>query len=118
MWLVPWAGRKDKPFGFRWPEVSVYALGIHFTNDSTTSDKLNFEKKLEDLQRIHNSWKRRKLTLLGKINIVKVTVDLQGCLPKNHSYARRLCFNHRKVYIIVKLIKCKIRKNKHFEDLI
>ena len=44
----------------------------------------------------------------------KVTVDLQGCLPKNHSYARRLCFNHRKVYIIVKLIKCKIRKNKHF----
>ena len=78
MWLVPWAGRKDKPFGFRWPEVSVCALGIHFTNDSTTSDKLNFEKKLEDLQRIHNSWKRRKLTLLGKINIVKVTVDLRG----------------------------------------
>ena len=45
---------------------------------------------------------------------LKVTVDLQGCLPKNHSYARRLCFNHRRVYIIVKLIKCKIRKNKHF----
>ena len=48
------------------------------------------------------------------LNSVKVTVDLQGCLPKNHSYARRLCCNHRKVYIIVKLIKCKIRKNKHF----
>ena len=45
---------------------------------------------------------------------VKVTVDLQGCLPKNHSYARRLCYNHRKVYITVKLIKCKIRRNKHF----
>ena len=52
------------------------------------------------------------------LELVKVTVDLQGCLPKNHSYARRLCFNHRKVYIIVKLIKCKIRKNKHFKDLI
>ena len=35
---------------------------------------------------------------------LKVTVDLQGCLPKNHSYARRLCYNHRKVYITVKLI--------------
>ena len=45
---------------------------------------------------------------------LKVTVDLQGCLPKNHSYARRLCYNHRKVYITVKLIKCKIRRNKHF----
>ena len=63
MWLGPWAGRKEKPFGFRWPEVSAYALGIHFTNDSSTSDKLNFEKKLEDLQRILNPWKRRKLTL-------------------------------------------------------
>ena len=71
MWLGSWAGRKEKPFGFRWPEVSAYTLGIHFTNDSSTSDKLNFEKKLEDLQRILNSWKRRKLTLLGKINIVK-----------------------------------------------
>ena len=67
MWLGSWAGRKDKPFSFRWPEVSAYALGIHFTNDSSTSDKLNFEKKLEDLQRILNSWKRRKLTLLGKL---------------------------------------------------
>ena len=45
---------------------------------------------------------------------LKVTVDLQGCLPKNHSYARRLCYSHRKVYITVKLIKCKIRRNKHF----
>ena len=75
MWLGPWTGRKDKPFGFRWPEVSVYALGIHFTNDSSTSDKLNFEKKLEDLQRILNSWKRRKLTLLGKL----ILFSRSGC---------------------------------------
>ena len=27
---------------------------------------------------------------------IKVTLDLQGCLPKNNSYAGRLCFNHRK----------------------
>ena len=39
---------------------------------------------------------------------VKVTVDLQGCLPNNHSHARLLCYNHRKVYIIVKLIKFRI----------
>jgi len=71
MWLGSWAGRK--PFGFRWPEfeVSAYALGIHFTNHNSTSNKLNCETKLQDLQRILDSWKRRKLTLLGKINIVK-----------------------------------------------
>ena len=79
MWLGSWAGRKDKPFGFRWPEVSTYPLGIHFTNDSSTSDKSNFEKKLEDLQRILNAWKRRKLTLLGKIYTVKSLTMLQSC---------------------------------------
>ena len=41
----------------------------------------------------------------------KVTVDLQECLPKNHSYAHRLYYNHRKVYIVVKLMKCRIRRN-------
>ena len=39
---------------------------------------------------------------------IKVTVDLQGCLPKNHLHARLLCYNHRKAYIIVKLIKFRI----------
>ena len=40
----------------------------------------------------------------------KVTVDLQECLPKNHSHARLLCYNHRKLYIIVKLVKFRIRR--------
>ena len=44
------------------------------------------------------------------VGFIKVTVDLQGCLSHNHSYARREYYNHRKVYIIVKLIKCKISK--------
>ena len=71
MWLGLWAERKDTPFGFRWPKDSVYSLGIHFTKEKCISDALNFEKKLEDLQKILNSWKRRKLTLLGRINIAK-----------------------------------------------
>ena len=45
---------------------------------------------------------------------LKVTIDLQGCLPKNHSHARVLCYNHRKVYIIVKVIKCRIIENNFF----
>ena len=57
---------------------------------------------------------RRKTLKLGMKQVVKVTVDLQGCLPKNHSHARRLCYNHRKVYIIVKLIKFRIRRNNLF----
>ena len=44
----------------------------------------------------------------------EVPVDLQGCLPKNHSHAPVLCYNHRKVYIIVKVIKCRIRGKNFF----
>ena len=36
-------------------------------------------------------------TALCPGHVVKVTVGLQGCLPKNHSYARRLYYTHRKV---------------------
>ena len=49
---------------------------------------------------------------------IKVTVDLQGCPVKNYSHARRLCYNQRKVYIIVKLIKFRIRRNNLRFDLI
>ena len=34
-------------------------------------DKLNFHEKLDVLEKTLNNWKRRKLTLLGKVNIVK-----------------------------------------------
>jgi len=71
MWLGCWATRKDTPFGFRWPENSVYALGIHISNDRNKCESLNFDKKLEDLEKILYSWKWSKLTLLGKINIFK-----------------------------------------------
>lgn len=49
----------------------VYSPGIHFSREKYIRGKFNFEKKLEDLQKILNSWKRRKLTLLGIINFVK-----------------------------------------------
>ena len=72
MWLGCWATRKDTPFEFRWPESSIYALGIHCSNDRSKCESLNFDKKLEDLaEKILNSWKRRKLILLAKSNIVK-----------------------------------------------
>ena len=57
IWLGKWKNREDTPFNFKWPKESVFVLGVHFSNCKRTCDKLN--------------WKRRKLTLLGKINIVK-----------------------------------------------
>ena len=51
LWLGCWATRNNTPFEFRWPENYVYALGIHFSNDRSKCESLNFDKKLEDLEK-------------------------------------------------------------------
>ena len=71
MWLGKWKNREDTPFNVKWPKDSIFALGIHFSNSAKVSGKLNFYEKLDVLEKTLNNWKRRKLTLLGKINIVK-----------------------------------------------
>ena len=72
MWLSRWKNETDMPFGFRWPQDPIKALGIFFSYDENKTNKLNFAKKIQNLEKTLNSWKRRNLTLYGKINIVKM----------------------------------------------
>ena len=71
MWLGAWKNRTEKPFGFKWPHEPVLALGVYFSYDLERANVLNFEEKITTLEKTLNNWKRRKLTLIGKINIVK-----------------------------------------------
>ena len=59
------------PFNIAWPEQYVFALGVAFAYDSTTSFKINFEDKLVMLRSIFNQWTTRNLTVIGRICIVK-----------------------------------------------
>ena len=74
MWLGSWRNRSEKPFGFKWPHNSIYALGVHFSYDPVLANKLDFEEKVYNLEQTLHSWKRRNLTLIGRINIVKTLV--------------------------------------------
>ena len=71
MWLGSWKNNRETPFGFRWPRDPIKALGIFFSYDLHAATELNFIEKIRNLEKTLNSWKRRNLTLLGKINIVK-----------------------------------------------
>ena len=71
MWLGTWKNRTEKPFEFKWPQEPVLALGVHFFYDLERANVLNFEEKITELERTLNNWKRRKLILIGKINIVE-----------------------------------------------
>ena len=71
MWLGRWKNKTETPFGFRWPRDPIKALGIFFSYDTNKSNELNFAEKIRNLEKTLDSWKRRNLTLYGKINIVK-----------------------------------------------
>ena len=71
MWLGQWKNRRDTPFNINWPVDPICALGVFFSYDATKAAKLNFDEKLRSMEKILNIWKNRKLTLIGRINIVK-----------------------------------------------
>ena len=71
MWLGKWKDRKDEPFGFKWPKEPVNALGVFFSRNQESANRLNFGEKIRNLEKTLNTWQRRNLTLYGKINIVK-----------------------------------------------
>jgi len=71
MWLGCWKNNTETPFGFRWPRDPMKALGIFFSYDTNKTNELNIAEKIGNLEKMLNSWKRRNLTLYGKINIVK-----------------------------------------------
>ena len=51
---------------------SQYSLSeSFFSHNRTPAEELNFGAKVRELEQTLNTWKRRKLTLYGKINIVK-----------------------------------------------
>ena len=71
MWLGQWKNNQDTPFGFKWPKEPILSLGIFFSHNQAAAEELNFGAKIRDLEKTLIIWQKRKLTLYGKINIVK-----------------------------------------------
>ena len=71
MWLGQWKNRRDTPFNFNWLADPICALGVFFSYDTAKANKLNFDEKLRSMEKILSIWKNQKLTLIGRINIVK-----------------------------------------------
>ena len=71
-WLCP---EKD----FKWPKKKVKALGVWFSTDPNTCIMLflNYTEKIKKITSILECWKFRRLTLLGKIVVLKSLVASQ-----------------------------------------
>lgn len=63
--------------GIKWRTEPIRCLGIYIGHDAVKKDELNWYKKLEKIKGLLDSWKKRDLTLFGKITIIK-----QLAIPK------------------------------------
>ena len=59
LWLGLWKDRQDTPFNFNYPQDPICAQGL-----LPEADKLNFNDKVHNMEKVLNTWKRRKLTLI------------------------------------------------------
>ena len=57
---------------FTWTSEGVKTLGIFFLNDETKMVELNLETRIKEMKTILQKWKRRNLTLLGKVTVIKM----------------------------------------------
>ena len=71
LWLGSWRHRKDKPFGFLWPEKPIRVLGTFISYNEKENKKYNFTLKLQKLKTILDIWNCRSLTLFGRCLITK-----------------------------------------------
>ena len=56
---------------FQWSSNNAKALGISFTTNRHASLKLNLDPKLDEFKTCLKQWQHRKLTLLGKVTVIK-----------------------------------------------
>ena len=57
--------------GIKWPTQPVRCLAIYIGNDKKECNKLNWDKKLENIKIKLSSWQKRKLTLFGKVTVIR-----------------------------------------------
>ena len=76
--------------GFKWVKDKVRALGIWLSTKPETTIEANYSEKLAKVRNSLSCWELRRLTLLGKIVVLKSLIASQlvyilSPLPTNHS---------------------------------
>ena len=69
MWLGAWRSHSDEPLGLTWVK-KMRILGVIFSTIST--EYLNWQPKLEKLEKSLNLWKSRSLSFPGKALIINM----------------------------------------------
>ena len=71
LWIGKLKHCKDKLEDIKWSDNYVKCLGIYFGHDKSECQKLSFNKLLQKSQATLDSWRKRNLSVLGKITVIK-----------------------------------------------
>ena len=71
MWIGSSKNNNEKPFGIKWSDEPVKALGVHFTYDQHLLKEKGFIERLDSIKKLINIWSSRNLSIHGKITIIK-----------------------------------------------
>jgi len=102
-----------------WTTKPVKVLGIYVGGEDSECMKMNWDKRLLNLEKLLNTWKQRDLTLFGKITIIKTLA-----LPSMIYCASIICVPQSVVKQIEKLLykfiwksKDRIKRNKLINNI-
>ena len=71
LWLGKYKDDNIKKFeGITFPDEPSKILGVYIGQDKVACDIKNWEPKLNQIEKLTESWKTRKLTLLGKVTVI------------------------------------------------
>ena len=73
--------------GLSWTDTPIKYLGFYIAPNMDKARTLNWENTLTKLQKLLDNWRKRKLTLFGRITIVK-TLALHVSQIVHYSYGR------------------------------
>ena len=71
MWIGSSINCKAQPFGIKWPNEPIKALGIYYTYDQKLLLEKNFIERLDSIKNLIRIWSSRGLSIYGKITIIK-----------------------------------------------
>ena len=64
-------------YNFNWKTLKVKALGVWFSIHPEVTAHLNFQEKIEKMRNCLGAWALRRLSLIGKISVIKSLVAPQ-----------------------------------------
>ncbi len=94
IWLGKLKSSRDKYENINWNTEPVKCLGVYFGYDKEKCKKLNLEKQYIKSEKTINNWKKRNLTIIGRITVVKTFIlpNLTYAASVTDISIKRVCF--------------------------